>query len=66
MIANIVLIMQNVSINHVTKFNDESACQCKKLTKQDLPESSKSYFNAVCRTFLGKKLQQIFKKKAYF
>jgi hypothetical protein len=55
MIANIVLIMQNVSINHVTKFNDESACQCKKLTKQDLPESSKPYFNAVCRTFLGKK-----------
>jgi hypothetical protein len=52
MIESIVLIMQNNSINHVTKFYDEIACQSKKLMKQDLSGSSKSYFNAVCRIFL--------------
>jgi len=55
--------MQNVSINHVTKFNDEIACQSDKITKQDLPGHSKSYFHAVCRILLGQNLQQIIKQK---
>jgi hypothetical protein len=47
--------MQNLSINHVTNFNDEIACQSNKLTEQDLPGSLQSYFNSVCRIFLGQK-----------
>jgi hypothetical protein len=34
MIASIVLTIQNISINHVTNFNDEIACQSKIVRKK--------------------------------
>ena len=58
-----VSFLKHKMFNHVTNFNDEIACQSDKITKQDLPGHSKSYFHAVCRILLGQNLQQIIKQK---